>query len=71
MSNDRQVQSGLGVTNGIRTIPHDFMGTYISVEKDMVAYGSGTWVHTYDTCVLREEHNMVRILLTGHTVRVC
>jgi hypothetical protein len=37
----------------------------------MVAYGSGTWVHTYDALVLLEGHGMVRMLLTGRVVRVC
>jgi hypothetical protein len=47
------------------------MGVYKSVEKDMVAYGSGTWVHTHDGWVLWEGHNMVRMLLTKCTVHVC
>jgi hypothetical protein len=41
-SNDRQTWSDWGVTNDIRTDPHGFMGMYGSVEKDTVAYGSGT-----------------------------
>jgi hypothetical protein len=44
---------------------------YGSVEKDTVAYESGTWVHKYDMWVLSEGHDMVRMLLTGHTIRVC
>jgi hypothetical protein len=51
-SNDRQTQSGWGVTNGIRIDPHGFTGAYESVEKDTVAYGSGTWVRTHGACVL-------------------
>jgi hypothetical protein len=70
-SNDRQVQSGWGVTNGSRVDPRGFTGTYGSVEKDTVAYESGTWVHTHDTWVLWEGHSMVHKLLTGRTVRVC
>jgi hypothetical protein len=35
-----------------------------------VAYGSGTWVRTHDTWVLWEGHDMIRMLLTGRTVRV-
>jgi hypothetical protein len=72
-SNDHQtlVQSGWGVTNGIRADPHDFTGAYRSVEKDMVVYGSGTWVRTHDAWILWEGHGMVRILLTGHTIHVC
>jgi hypothetical protein len=38
-SNDRHTRSNWGVTNGIRADPHDFTGTYGSVEKDTVAYG--------------------------------
>jgi hypothetical protein len=41
-SNDRQARGGWSVTNGIRADPHGFTGTYVSVEKDTVAYGSGT-----------------------------
>jgi hypothetical protein len=44
-SNDRQTQSDWGVTNSIRADPRNFTGTYGSVEKDTVTYGSGTWVH--------------------------
>jgi hypothetical protein len=51
-SNDRQAQSGWGVTNGIRTNPRGFTVMYVSVDKDTVAHGSGTWVHMYNTCVL-------------------
>jgi hypothetical protein len=47
------------------------MGAYGSVEKDMVAYGSGTWVRTYDTWVLWDGHGMVHILLTGRTAPIC
>jgi hypothetical protein len=38
-SNDHQIQSGLGVTNGIRADPYGFMDVYRSVEKDTVVYG--------------------------------
>jgi hypothetical protein len=34
---------------------------YRSVEKDTVAYGSGTWVRTHDAWVLWEGYNMVRM----------
>jgi hypothetical protein len=61
---------GLGVTNGIRADPHGFTDAYGSVEKDTVAYGSGTWVRTHDVWVLWEGHGMVRMLLTGRTVHV-
>jgi hypothetical protein len=44
---------------------------YGSVEKDTVAYGSGTWVHMYDAWVHWEGHDMVCMLLTGCTVHVC
>jgi hypothetical protein len=44
---------------------------YMSVEKDTVAYESGTWVRTHDVWVFWEGHNMVRMLLTGYTVRAC
>jgi hypothetical protein len=37
-----------GVTIGIRVDHCSFMGTYESVEKDTVAYGSGTWVRMHD-----------------------
>jgi hypothetical protein len=47
------------------------MGVYGSVEKDMIAYGSGTWVRTHDAYVLWEAHDMVRMLLTGRAVCVC
>jgi hypothetical protein len=47
-SNDRQTRGGWGVTNGIRVDPHGFTGTYGSVEKDTVVYGSETWVCTHD-----------------------
>jgi hypothetical protein len=70
-SNDHQTQSGWGVTNGIRADPRDFTGAYGSVEKDTVAYGSGTWVRTHDVWVLREGHGMVHMLLTECTVHVC
>jgi hypothetical protein len=46
------------------------MGAYGSVEKDIVAYVSGTWVRTYDAWVLREGHGMVCMLLPGHTIHV-
>jgi hypothetical protein len=46
------------------------MGAYGSAENDTVAYGSGIWVRTHDAWVLREEHGMVRMLLTRHTVQV-
>jgi hypothetical protein len=51
-SNDRQTRGGWGVTNGIRADPRSFMGVCGSVEKDTVAYGSGTWVRTHDAWVL-------------------
>jgi hypothetical protein len=70
-SNDRQARSGWGDTNGIRADHHSFTGAYGSVENDMVAYGSGTWVRTHNAWVLREGHGMVCMLLTGCTVRVC
>jgi hypothetical protein len=45
--------SGLTVvTNGIRADPRSFTGTYESVEKYTVAYGSGTWLRTHDAWVL-------------------
>jgi hypothetical protein len=34
-------------------------GAYESIEKDMVAYGSGTWVRMHDVWVLWEGHGMV------------
>ena len=40
--------SGWGVTIGIRADPRGFTGAYGSVEKDTVAYGSGTRVRTHD-----------------------
>jgi hypothetical protein len=43
---------------------------YGSVEKDMVAYGSGTWVHMHDAWVLWEGHNMIRMLLYGCTTHI-
>jgi hypothetical protein len=61
---------GLGVTNGIRADPRGFTDAYGSVEKDTVAYGSGTWVRTHDAWVLREGHGMVCMLLTGRTIRI-
>jgi hypothetical protein len=39
-SNERQTQSGWGVTNDIRADTHDFTGVYGSIEKDMVSYES-------------------------------
>jgi hypothetical protein len=33
---------------GTRADPRGFTGAYKSVEKDTVAYESGTWVHTHD-----------------------
>jgi hypothetical protein len=66
-SNNRQDRSDCDVTNDIRADPRDFTGAYGSVEKDTVAYGSGTWVRTYDAWVLREGQGMVRMLLTGCT----
>jgi hypothetical protein len=41
-SNGRQAQSGCGVTNGIKADPRGFTGAYVSVEKDTMAYTSGT-----------------------------
>jgi hypothetical protein len=46
MSNDRHARSDWGVTNGIRADPHDFTGSYGSVENGTIAYESGTWVRT-------------------------
>jgi hypothetical protein len=51
-SNDCQIQGVCGVTNGIRADPRGFTNAYESVEKDMVAYGSRTWVRTHDAWVL-------------------
>jgi hypothetical protein len=70
MSNDWQTHSGWGITNGIRADSHDFMGVYRSVKKNMIAYGSGTWVHMNDAWVLWEGHDMVFMLLTERTVCV-
>jgi hypothetical protein len=53
------------------TIAHGFTGAYGSGEKDTVAYGSGTWVCTHDVWVLWEGHGMIRMLLTGRTIRIC
>jgi hypothetical protein len=47
------------------------MGSYVPVENDTVAYGSGMWVRMHDTWILWEGHGMVRMLLTGRTIRVC
>jgi hypothetical protein len=47
------------------------MSAYESVEKDTVVYGLATWVRTHDAWVLREEHCMVLMLLTGHMVHIC
>jgi hypothetical protein len=69
--NDHHTQSGWGVTNDIKADPCSFTSVYESVEKDTEAYGSGTWVRMHDTWVLWEGHDMVRMLLTGCTVRVC
>jgi hypothetical protein len=71
MSNDCQARGAWGVTNDIRADLRGFTGTYGSVEKDTVAYGSGMWVRTHDAWVLWEGHGMVCMLLTGCTVRVC
>jgi hypothetical protein len=57
--------------NGIRVDTHGFTGTYESVEKDTVTYGPGTWVRTHNAWVLWERFGMVRMLLTGRTIRVC
>jgi hypothetical protein len=46
-SNDHH-DRGWDVTHGIRVDPCGFTGAYGSVEKDTVAYGSGSWVHTHD-----------------------
>jgi hypothetical protein len=70
-SNDRQAQGAWGATNGIRADPRGFMSAYGSIEKDTVAYGSGTWVCTHDAWVLWEGHDMVCMLLTRHTICVC
>jgi hypothetical protein len=47
--------------------PSDFTGAYGSVEKDMVAYGSGMWVRMHNAWVLWEGYSMVHMLLTGCT----
>jgi uncharacterized lipoprotein NlpE involved in copper resistance len=47
-----------------------FHGCIRSIEKDTVAYGSGTWVRTHDVWVLMEGHGIVRMLLTEYMVRV-
>jgi hypothetical protein len=70
-SNDCQARSDCGVTNGNRADPHGFTGAYGSIEKDTVAYGSGTWVCTHDSLILWKGHGMVRMLLTEHMVHVC
>jgi hypothetical protein len=57
------VASGWGVTNGIRADSHGFTGAYRSVDKDTVAYGLRTWVHTHDAWVLMEGYGMVRMLV--------
>jgi hypothetical protein len=62
---------GLGIINGIRADPRGFTDVYGSVEKDTVAYGSGTWIRTHDVWVLWKRHVMIRMLLTGRTVCVC
>jgi hypothetical protein len=36
------IRGDCDVTNGIRVDSHGFTGAYGSVEKDAVAYGSGT-----------------------------
>jgi hypothetical protein len=51
-SNDRQTQSGWGVTNSIIADPRDFTGAYGSVEKDTMPYVSETWVHTHDEWII-------------------
>jgi hypothetical protein len=33
--------------------------------------GSGTWVRTYDVWILRERHDMMRMLLAGRTICIC
>jgi hypothetical protein len=40
------------VTNDIGANPCGFTGAYRSVEKDTIAYGSGSWVRTHDAWVL-------------------
>jgi hypothetical protein len=70
-SNDHQAQSGWSVINDIRANPRDFTDAYISVEKDTVVYGLGTWVRTHDAWVLWEGHSMIRMLLTRRTICVC
>jgi hypothetical protein len=47
------------------------MGPYESVEKDIIAYGSGTWIRTHDAWVLWEGHRMVYMLLTRCMIHVC
>jgi hypothetical protein len=69
-SNDCQPRGVWGVINGIRADSHGFTGAYGSVEKDTVAYMSGTWVRTHDAWILWKEHDMICMLLTGRTVCV-
>jgi hypothetical protein len=66
-SNDRQPRDGWDVINDIRADPRSFTDAYGLVEKDMIAYGSGTWVRKHDACVLWDGHAMVHMLLTGRT----
>jgi hypothetical protein len=37
-----------GVSIGIEADPHRLLGTFRTIEKDMIAYRSGTWVRMYD-----------------------
>jgi hypothetical protein len=60
-----------GVLQMVSEHPRDLTGAYGSVEKDTVAYRSGTWVHTHVVWVLLEGHGMTRMLLTRCTIRVC
>jgi hypothetical protein len=61
-SNDHQARDGWSVTNGIRADPRGFTGVYGPVEKDTVAYGSGTWVRMHNMRVLWEGHGTIRML---------
>jgi hypothetical protein len=69
-SNNHQGRSGWGVIDGIRVDHRGFKGTYGPIEKDTVAYKSGTWVHMHDAWILWEGHGMVCMVLTGHTICV-
>jgi hypothetical protein len=47
------------------------MNMYESVEKDTLAYGSGTWVRMLDVWVLWKGHSMLHMLLIECTIHVC